>query len=166
MNRKLDIKIAKIVFGWRYISVGSDANGESAGEILFSPDVEPTSDHYNQLPRVGKVSESWFVPHYSSGMRDAIRLAKHVELPLSVASMPVTPEPLAEMAFNHYVNKLQEEKFPMRNSLEKSEDMKERCKEYEGKRLRDLLFKEQFDFNLSRDWYAVWHCPDRFEIVG
>lgn len=57
------------------------------------------------------------------------------------------------------------DKYPMRPSLCSIRAMQKDCEIYQGLRLLDLKFNEEFDFEMSRDWFAVWHCPQRFQIV-
>lgn len=46
-------------------------------------------------------------------------------------------------------------------------DMKaEVTRKYQGKRVKDTQHNEEFDYRESRDWQAIYHYPDRFEIVG
>lgn len=39
-------------------------------------------------------------------------------------------------------------------------------RKYQGKRLRDKEHNEEFDYREGRDWQALYHYPDRFEIVS
>ena len=39
-------------------------------------------------------------------------------------------------------------------------------RKYQGKRLKDTQHDEEFDYLESRDWQAIYHYPDRFEVVG
>jgi hypothetical protein len=102
MNRELDATIAKEIFNWVYIPVSSDANGENQCSILFPPNKTATQDMYNQLPRIGAIHEAYLCPPYSSDLVEAIRLAKHVRLPMSINDMPEQAEQLACAALHHY----------------------------------------------------------------
>ncbi|WP_375559093.1 hypothetical protein ACE193_15295 [Bernardetia sp. OM2101] len=35
-------------------------------------------------------------------------------------------------------------------------------KKWEGKTIYDKEYKETFTYDHSRDWYALYHCPERF----
>lgn len=47
-----------------------------------------------------------------------------------------------------------------------NEMKQETTRKYQGKRIKDTQHSEDFDYNENRDWQALYHYPERFEIVG
>ena len=105
MNRDLDAKIVEHIFGWRYIPVSSDANGENACEVLYPPNKDADQSFYSTLPLVGKPHIGVAAPRYSSDLKTAIGLCKHIGMPLSIEKMPTDPEILANLAYEWWASK-------------------------------------------------------------
>lgn len=104
-NRDLDAQIAKEIYGWRYVPVSADYNGENACEILFSPNSEPDQEHYDMLPRIGKPHEGFFTPNFSSDLRTAIELAIKVKLPMTISeafNKGIHAQILAQRCLEHF----------------------------------------------------------------
>ena len=104
MNRDLDAEILERIFGWILIPVSADANGENACEVLFYPDIKPTQEYYNRLPLKGKPHKAFFGPNYSSDLKTALKLAKRVNLPLTVEEISLDPETIAKGCLDYYTN--------------------------------------------------------------
>lgn len=92
MNRELDCEIAEIIYGWKLVHVGPDAQGGNECDIL-SPDGKLPQGF--ELPRRGKIHRAYLCPQYSSDWQTAISLARRVQLRSSVSGL-TTPEDLAE----------------------------------------------------------------------
>ena len=101
-NRDLDAEIVETIFDWEPIYVGKDAFGKNSCEVLFDPNKEATQEYYNWLPRVGKIYKGFFAPRYSSDLKEAIKLCKYVNLPLTVLEMSTDPESLAKGALDYW----------------------------------------------------------------
>jgi len=104
MDRDLDAEIVRTIFKWSYISIGPDARGENRCEILYPADQKPTQDFYDMLPLLGKIHEGWHAPRYSSDLRTAIELAKHVRIPLTIQEMPLQPETLSKKCLDWWLS--------------------------------------------------------------
>ena len=101
MNRDLDAKICKDIFGWKLTSVGPDADGQNACEILTRNGVLQEDIG---LPNKGKLHEGYLTPLYSGDLRLSISLAKMVGLELTIQMMPTDPEVLAQMSYDYFMN--------------------------------------------------------------
>jgi len=99
-NRDLDAEIAELVFKWKYISIGKDYNGENVCQILYNR--IPNQDFFNSLPRIGKIHKGWFTPQYSNDLKEAIKLAKYVNLDVNIKDLPSEPEDLARLSLEHW----------------------------------------------------------------
>ena len=102
MNRDLDAKIAKDIFNWKYTDVGKDANNENTCKILtedgnFPKDID--------LPCIGVIGEAYLVPLYSNDLYLSLKLAKHVNLDTSITDLPLNPEKIAELSYDHFMKK-------------------------------------------------------------
>lgn len=102
MNRDLDARIVKEIFNWRYIKVGPDYHGNNACEVLFDPNIKPTQDYYDGLPKSGKPHEGFFAPAYSGDLKQALQLAIHVKLPIPICDLSLDPENIATMALIYF----------------------------------------------------------------
>lgn len=103
MNRDLDAKIAKEIYDWSLISVSTDIDGENQCQVIFDPQVKPTQEHYNLLPLKGKPHKAFFVPMYSNDLKLAIKLAKHIKLPISLLEVPTDPEEIAQLCLDYWL---------------------------------------------------------------
>lgn len=72
-GREMDALIAENVFGYVWVSVPQDANGENAGTVLMSKDEKGLIDAGKiDFPKTGMLSKFWSVPCYSTD-RNAAR---------------------------------------------------------------------------------------------
>lgn len=102
LNRELDGKIVKDVFGWDYVHIGKDYNGENECEILWKYD-KIEQEVCNRLPFSGKIHEAFLAPSYSNNLYEALNLAKHVGLNISIKDLPLNPEKIAELSYNYFL---------------------------------------------------------------
>ena len=107
LNRELDGKIAKDIFGWVYVHIGKDYDGENECEILWKCD-KIDQDICNTLPFRGKIHEAYLTPRYSDDLYRALFLAKYVKLDIEVKDLPLDAEKIAQLSYDHFIK--QEEK--------------------------------------------------------
>ena len=101
-NRELDGKIVKDVFGWVYVHIGKDYHGENECEILWKYD-KIEQEVCDRLPFSGKIHEAYLAPSYSDNLYEALNLAKHVGLNVSIRDLPLNPEKIAELSYNYFL---------------------------------------------------------------
>lgn len=102
MSRELDGKIAKDIFGWVYVNIGKDYNGENECKILWESD-KIEQNICNMLPNTGKIYEEYLVPRYSSDLYTALSLAIKVRLNVCVKDLSLDPEKIAELSYNYFL---------------------------------------------------------------
>lgn len=105
MNRELDLIIAKEIFGWNvYEPVAPDGNGENAGQVLVPYKGYSDwlfSQGYSYPPK-GIIAEGFHTPTYCSDYRNALEVAKKVNLPTPAHQLPTNPEDLVKLAYGHF----------------------------------------------------------------
>lgn len=72
-GRDLDMLVALLIDGWKWVRVPPDANRKNGCEIL-TPSGELPVDF--ELPRLGSIHPAYMVPAYSSRLDLAIRLCQ------------------------------------------------------------------------------------------
>lgn len=102
MNRDLDAKIAKDIYGWVYVQIGKDYDGNNECEILWKSNKIEQSV-CNTLPFSGKIHEAYLVPNYSGDLYTALSLAIKVRLNVCVKDLPLNPEKIAELSYNYFL---------------------------------------------------------------
>lgn len=101
-NRELDAKIAKDIFGWVYVNIGKDYNGENECKILWKKD-KIEQEICNTLPFRGKIHEAYLVPSYSDDLYTALTLAIKVHLNICVKDLILDAEKIAELSYNYFL---------------------------------------------------------------
>lgn len=100
-GRDLDATICEEIFGWKETYVGPDASGENEGYILTElGKLDPENPFC--LPPKGKIHRAFFTPTYHRDLKQALELARRVQLPLDLGSCDLTPEPIALAALEHF----------------------------------------------------------------
>ena len=106
MNRDLDAEIVEKIFNWKPFQVGPDADGENACEILTEDGKLP--DGY-QLPGKGLLGRGFMAPRFSIDWIEALKLAKHIKMPLDVSEIDFNdwqfPEKLSRRCLDFWKNK-------------------------------------------------------------
>lgn len=105
MNRELDLKVAKEIFGWNaYEDIPPDARGENAGKVLvpYKGYLKRLYDDGYTLPRVGKLGEGYFTPTYCSDFNSAFEVVRKVKLPTPAYQLPSNPESLVTLAYEYF----------------------------------------------------------------
>lgn len=107
MDRNLDLKIAKEIFGWNtYEKVGKDYDGQNGGEVLvpYKGYLDSLFKEGYTLPPKGKIAEGFFVPSYTRDLQSAMEVVRKVKLPMPAHELPSNPVNLCSLAYNHFKN--------------------------------------------------------------
>jgi hypothetical protein len=105
MNRELDLKIAKEIFGWNvYEDVPPDAHGKNESKVLvpYKGYLKHLCNEGYTFPNVGKLGEGYFTPTYTRDFHTAMEVVRKVELPTPACQLPSTPKELAKLAYDHF----------------------------------------------------------------
>jgi hypothetical protein len=104
MNRDLDAKIARDIFGWKYVQIGKDYDGKNECKIL-NRTLKIDNEILSILPFRGIINEAYLVPLYSHDLYLSLELAKYVKLDISIKDLPLDPEKIAQLSYDYYIKR-------------------------------------------------------------